>query len=149
MTCLVVFDGVTLDGPIECDDPGVLRDIDTRNGNKVFPLAAGTRALEPIMDELDRTLTWSVMGRVDPDGNPHEDREAGVEENLEFYRALFDPRGGEAGTGLYDIVVHFAATSYEGQAQVVQYGQARTGPTTARIVTRLIITAGELTEAAS
>lgn len=149
MTCVVVFDGVTLEGPIECEDPGVLRDIDTRNGNIDIPGAPGTIPVEPILHELDRTLAWSVNGRFDPDGEPHADREAGVEANLEFYRALFDPRGGEDGTGHYDIALHFAATIYEGRVQVLQYGQARTGPTTARILTRLVISAGELTEAGS
>lgn len=146
MTCLVVFDGVELTGPIECEDPGVLRDIDTRHRNRLLPKAPGTRPLEPIMDELDRTLAWSVTGRIDPNGTPHADREVGVEENLEFYRSLFDPRGGVAGTGLYDIELRFAGTSYVGSAQVEQYGQVRTGPTTARIITRLIIAAGELVE---
>lgn len=146
MTCLVVFDGVELTGPIECADPSVLRDIDTRHRNRVLPKAAGTRAIEPIIDELDRTLTWYVTGRIDPDGDAHTDREAGVELNLEFYRALFDPRGGESGTGLYDIELHYATKTYVGSAQVEQYGQVRTGPTTGQIITRLIITAGELLE---
>lgn len=149
MTCVVVFDGVELTGPIECDDPSALRDIDTRSGNRVLPLADGTRALEPIIDELDRTLVWSVDGRFAPDGSAYADREAGVEANLEFYRALFDPRGGATGTGLYDIEVQFTATSYAGAAQVIQYGQVRNGPTTARIVTRLVITSGELLESSS
>lgn len=149
MTCLVIFDGVELSGAIECEDPGVLRDIDTRHRNRVMPGAGGTRAIEPVIDELDRTLTWFVTGRIDPNGDTHADRQEGVEANLEFYRSLFDPRGGAAGTGLYDIELHFAGTSFAGSAQVEQYGQVRTGPTTARIITRLIITAGELIESGS
>lgn len=144
MSCTVVFDGVTLDGPITCEDASILRDIVTRHRNRMFPHAQGTRPIEPVMDELDRTLTWFVSGRTDPTDTPYADRETGVEENLEFYRALFDPRGGTAGTGEYPIELHYAGDVFEGSAQVLQYAQVRTGPTTARIITRLIISAGEL-----
>lgn len=144
MTCTVIFDGVTLDGPIECEDPSPLRDIDTRGANIPIAGVDGIIPVEHRPDELDRTLTWYVNGRIDPEGAAHPDREIGVEQNLEFYRDLFDPRGGAAGTGEYPIQLEFAGATYAGTAQVIQYGQVRTGPTTATIITRLLIAAGEL-----
>lgn len=145
MTCTVTFDGEALTGAIECEDPSPLRDLETRGNNVPVPYVDGTVPFEPYLHELDRTLVWLVNGRVAPiTGTPHSDRELGVADNLEHYRSLFDPRGGAAGTGEYAISVTLGDNTFSGLAQVKAYSQVRTGPTTAKIVTRLVIAAGEL-----
>lgn len=144
MTCAVTFDSEVLEHAIECEDPTPLRDIETRLHNQELPYVDGEVPFEPYLAGLDRTLTWLVNGRVDYTGTPHADREQGASDNLEHYRTLFDPRGGTAGTGQYSISLDFGSTTFSGLAQVKSYAAVRTGPTTAKIVTRLIIASGEL-----
>lgn len=137
-----------LSGPIVCEDLGLLRNFVTRGRNRTLPRAPGTRGLAPLRDELDVTLTWVVTGRFDPDGDPHTDQELGAEQNAEHYRGVFTAPG-DPDTGETDISLAYAGSTYEGTAQLREYAQARTGPGTFRILTRLIVTAGELEEAGS
>lgn len=148
MTEVLNWDGEDLEGPIVCEDLAPLRSFATRGANTLLPGAPGTSPNAPLMDELDVTLTWFVSGRFDPAGTPNADQEIGVEENLEHYRTLFTT-GQDPATGEHDIVLSFAASTFTAGAQLRDYAQARTGPTTARIITRLIIAAGELEETLS
>lgn len=144
MSETLTWDGEALSGPIVCEDLSLLRAFATRGGNRVMPGAAGRRALAPVRDQIDVTLVWSVTGRFAPlTGTPHDDREVGLEENLEHYRALFTSAGDAEGE--HAISLAFAGDSFTGGAQLRDYAQARTGPETARILTRLTIAAGELT----
>jgi len=145
---LLIFDSVSLEGPIEAEELDPLRNLAYRWENRIFPGAPGQRPIEPLADQLVETLTWKVTGRFDPDGDPHADREVGVEENLEYYRALFNSPG-TAGTGEHDVELHYGGKVLTGGCQVVNYGQVRTGPETAVIVTQLVIAASELTEEGS
>lgn len=145
MSETLTWDGEELSGCIEGEDLGLLRNYMTRGRNRVLPGAPGTRSLPPVMDELDVSLVWSVNGRFAPiTGTPHADREVGVEQNLEHYRTLFTT--GADPDGLHDVSLAYAGTTFEGAAQLREYAQVRTGPTTARIITRLIVTAGQLDE---
>lgn len=148
MSEVLTWDGEELSGPITAEDLGLLRAYMTRGGNVTMNGAPGTRPYAPIMDQLDVTLVWSVTGRFDPDGDPHANQELGVEQNLEHYRTLFTT-GGDALTGEHDIILAYAGGTYEGGAQLWDYAQIRTGPGTARIVTRLVVAAGELEAAGS
>lgn len=137
-----------LSGPITCEDLGLLRNFVTRGRNRILPRAPGTRGLAPVRDELDVTLTWSVDGRFDPDGTPHADKELGAEQNAEHYRSVFTAPG-DPDTGETAISLAYAGQTYEGAAQLREYAQGRTGPGNFRILTRLIVTAGQLEEAGS
>lgn len=143
MSETLTWDGEELSGPITCEDLGLLRRFVTRGANLTMNGAAGTRPYAPIRDELDVTLVWSVDGRFDPDGNPHADREVGVEQNLEHYRTLFTT-GADPLTGEHDILLAYAGQTYEAGAQLREIAPVRTGPTTARLVTRLIVADGQL-----
>lgn len=142
MSETLTWDTEELSGCIVGEDLGLLRNFVTRGQNLRVPGKPGTLPLAPIMDELDVTLTWSVTGRFDPDGLPHMDRETGVEANLEHYRELFTT--GADADGFHDISLAYAGSTFAGSAQLREYAQARTGPETARILTRLVITTGEL-----
>lgn len=142
MSETLTWDSEELSGPIECEDLGVLRNFVTRGSNLILPGAPGTLPIAPIQDELDVTLVWLVSGRFDPDGTPHVNQELGVEQNLEHYRDLFTT--GADADGQHDISLAYAGATFEGEAQLRDYAQARTGPGTARIITRLIVTAGQL-----
>lgn len=144
MSEVLTWDAEELSGPITCEDLGLLRAFMVRGANLTMPGAVGTRPFAPVMDELDVTLVWSVDGRFAPvTGTPHADRGIGVESNLEHYRTLFTT-GGDPTTGEHDISLAYAGQTYEGGAQVWGYAPVRTGPTTARIVTRLVVAAGAL-----
>lgn len=148
MNELLTWDTEDLDGPIVCEDLSSLRNFATRGTNLVMHGAAGARPYVPILDQLDVTLVWAVTGRLTPAGAPHASQQVGVELNLEHYRTLFTT-GGDAVTGEHDIVYAFADTTFAGLAQLREYGQVRTGPGTARILTRLSIADGELAETGS
>lgn len=148
MSELLTWDGEDLDGCIVCEDLAVLRNFATRGGNLVMPGANGSRPYAPVLDQLDTTLTFAVTGRFDSDGSPHADREVGVEQNLEHYRDLFTT-GGDPDTGEHDISLSFAGSAFTGAVQVWEYAQARTGPTTAKILVRVTVAAGALTETGS
>lgn len=148
MSETLTWDSEELSGAIVCEDLGLLRAVMTRGANLVMPGAVGARPYAPTMDQLDVTLVWSVTGRFDSTGAPHENQETGVEQNLEHYRALFTT-GADPATGEHDVSLSYAGTTYTGGIQVWDYAQVRTGPTTARIVTRIVVAAGELEEAGS
>lgn len=148
MSEVLTWDSEELSGSIVCEDLAVLRSFATRGSNRTMPGAAGTRALAPVLDELDVTLAWAVTGRFDWNGSPYADPETGVEQNLEHYRSLFTT-GADPDTGEHDISLAFAGSTFEAGAQLRDYAQTRTGPTTARILTRLVIAAGEMEVASS
>jgi hypothetical protein len=141
----LVFDTIPLTGPIVPEELDPLRNLAYRWENLTMHGAEGTRPYAPIPDQLVEMITWKVTGRFDPAGTPHADREQGVEENLEYYRALFTAPG-DAGTGEHDLELHYAGTVYAGLCQVVNYGQSRTGPESGVIVTQFVIAATELVE---
>jgi hypothetical protein len=138
MSEYLIFDGETLDGPIVCEDLGVLRNLATRGGNRVMPGAPGQRATDPVRDELEETLVWFVAGTTDPTGTPQEPI-AGVADNLEFYRDLFTTGGEHA------LELHLEGGVFEGTMQVVEYAQRRTGPQSATILTHVRVPSGVLT----
>lgn len=147
MNELLTWDSEELEGPIVCEDLSALRNYATRGSNLVMPGVAGARPYAPIMDQLDVTLVWVVTGLFAPDGTPHTDQQIGVELNLEHYRGVFTTGGDPAGE--HDITLSFASSTFTGEAQLRDYAVVRTGPGTARILTRLSIAAGELTESGS
>lgn len=146
MSEFLIFDGVTLDGPIACEDLKILRTYVTRGSNLHLPHAAGARAYKPIRDELSETLTWFVRGYIDPDGAAQEP-EPGVVANLEFYRDLFTSGGDDRGQ--HDVELHLSDFVFQGAMQIVEYAEPTTGPQTATILTRFRITSGELEETGS
>lgn len=148
MNELLTWEGEALDGCIVSEDLSGLRSFMTRGSNRTFPGANGTRPLAPVLDELDTTLRFFVSGRFAPDGTPHADRQTGVEQNLEHYRTLFTT-GADPDTGEHDIALDYAGTTYVGTAQVRDYAAVRTGDTTATILLRLVVPAGELSEDSS
>ncbi len=148
MSETLTWDGEELSGCIVCDDLSPLRAFATRGSNTLYPGRSG-RTPNPVRrDQLDVTLAWTVTGRFDPDGLPHADREVGVEQNLEHYRTLFTT-GADPDTGEHDISLAYAASVFQGTAQLREYAPVRTGPGTATIITRLSIAAGILEEAGS
>lgn len=144
-TELLTFDGELL-APlaIECEDLTGLRDFMMRGENRILPGAPGRRALDPVLDELDTTLTWKVRGRWRYDGDLQDDPIEGVAVNLEHYRALFFGGGG------HTISLQYAGSVFtDSEVQVPNYAAARTGPFTATILTRFVIPPGELEEEGS
>lgn len=148
MSETLTWDSEELSGPIEADDLGLLRAFATRGTNLTAHGAPGTRPYAPIPDELDTSIVWHVTGRFDHLGNPWGDQEVGVEKNLEHYRTLFTT-GGDALTGEHNITLAYAGTTFVGLAQLREYAAVRTGPGSARIITRVTIADGELTETGS
>lgn len=148
MNELLTWDSEDLEGPIACEDLSVLRNFATRGSNLIMHGAVGARPYAPILDQLDVTLTWVVTGRLTPAGAAHPDQQTGVEANLEHYRELFTT-GGDADTGEHVISLAFAGSTFTGLAQLREYAQVRTGPGTARILTRLSVADGELAETGS
>lgn len=148
MSETLTWDGEELAGAITAEDLGLLRAFATRGANLPMGGVPGTRPYAPIMDELDVTLVWTVVGRIDPDGVPHTDREVGVEQNAEHYRTLFTT-GGDPVTGEHDVSLAYAGGTYIGLAQLREHAVVRTGPETVKIVTRLIIADGELAASGS
>lgn len=144
MSETLTWDDEELSGEITCEDLGVLRAFVTRGANLTMHGAPGTRPYAPIEDELDTTLVWSVTGRFDPDGTPHANQELGVELNLEHYRTVFTT-GADPTTGEHDAVLSYAGGTWEGGIQLKEYAPVRTGPGTAKIVTRVVVAAGHLT----
>lgn len=141
MSEYLIFDGVTLDGPIACEDLGIVRNVVTRGENRLLPLAVGARPLAPIRDQLSDTLTWFVRGTPNVLDIP-QDPEDGIVENTEFYRALFTSPGDAEGE--HTIELHLTDFVFDGTMQIVEYAQARTGPITATILTRFRIPSGQL-----
>lgn len=142
MSEYLIFDGVTLDGPIECEDLGVLRNMVFRGKNRLYPGASGRRPLRLVMDELEETLVWFVRGTPDVNGDP-QDPEDGLVANREFYWNLFGG-GGDGQTSEHEIVLHMADFVFDGTLQVVEYAQPRTGPQTATILTLVRVPSGVL-----
>jgi hypothetical protein len=139
----LVFDGETLDGPISCEDLSGLRAVVKKGSNPPHPYVDGVVPLATRLDSLDVTLSWSVVGRTDPSGTAHSNWETGVESNIEHYRSLFteDP---DADTGQHAVALHYAGQVFEGYVQVRNFASVRTGPTTATLITRMEVAAGEL-----
>ena len=148
MSELLVFDGESLEGPIACEDLGLLRSVTMRGENLVIDGVAGTQPFALLPHELNETLTWFVTGLTDWTGSVNADPETGVEENMEHYRALFTS-GGDSETGLHTVALHYAGTVFVGGMQVAEYAQTRTGHKTATLLTRVRIPATELTESGS
>lgn len=124
--------------PIKCDDPAVLRNFVRRGQNRIMPGATGTRRVTLILDQLDETLTFKVSGLTTSAGTPNADMVTGLEENLEHYRTLFLPDIAHA------VSLSYAGDTFTGEAQIPESAQVRTGPLSAVIVARFVITAGEL-----
>ena len=148
MSELLVFDGESLEGPIACEDLGLLRSVTMRGENLIIPGVVGTLPFAPRPHELNETLTWLVTGLTDWTGALNTDTEVGVEQNLEHYRSLLNS-GGDSETGLHTVALHYAGTVFVGGLQVREYAQTRTGPGTGTILTRVVIPATELTESGS
>lgn len=146
MSEYLIFDGVTLDGPIECEDLGVLRNFVTRGRNRTLPRAPGKRALVLVMDEIEETLVWFVKGTPSVTDVPQDPIE-GLVANREFYRNLFTS-GGSA-VSEHDIELHMEDFVFDGTLQVVEYAQPRTGPQTATLMTLVRVPSGELTATGS
>jgi hypothetical protein len=137
----ITFDTELLTGAIKCDDETVLRNFARRGSNRILSGAPGQRQNALLLDQLDETLTFKIDGRVDYTGSPHSDMVAGLEENLEHYRALFLP------DVLHDISLDYAGSTFTGEVQTPEYAHARTGPISGVAIVRFIILAGELDEA--
>lgn len=122
-----------------------LRAMMFRGANLPMGDADGTRPYKPVLDELDVTIRWYLKGFHDPDGVPFADYRNGVDENLEFYRALFnddqDPTTGEK-----TYTLHLATKTLTAPIQCWSWDPVRTGPATATILTRLVIADGRLVE---
>lgn len=140
MSEYLIFDGVTLDGPIECEDLGVLRNLIHRGRNSLLPGAPGRRALPLLLDELEETLVWYLHGTPSVTDIPQDPIE-GLTANREFYRNLFTSGGP---TKEHDIELHLDDFVFDGTIQVVEYAQPRTGPQTATLLTLVRVPAGEL-----
>lgn len=137
----LTFDTELLDGPITCQSLSGLRDYAWRGENRILPKAPGRRRTTLILDQLDISLTWFVVGMTDYTGAPHTDPIEGVELNLEHYRALF------YGGGAHDISLAWAGDTFTSDdVQVPNYAGVRTGPLTATIITRIVVCGGELEE---
>lgn len=145
MSEALTWDSELLDviGCITCEDLSPLRSYMTRGTNLTMPGAVGTRPYAPVLDELDVTLVWILSGRFAPNGTPHSNHEQGVEQNVEHYRSLFTTPGA-AITGEHVISLAYAGSTYGGTAQLRDLAVVRLGPGNARIVTRLVVTDGEL-----
>lgn len=148
MSELLVFDGEELDGPIAAEDLSPLRSASFRGSNRVLPGVEGRMATPRRIDALDQTLVFAVTGRFDTTGAPHADREIGLEQNLEHYRALFTAPG-DPDTGEHPVELRYAGAVFTGGIQVNDYTSVRTGPETAQIVLRVNIPAGGLVEVGS
>ena len=144
----LIFNNVTLDGPIAAEDLSQLRAVLKRGANDTLPYVDGDVSLPTRIAALDVTLTWFVTGRTDPNGTPYGDWEVGVEQNVEFYRTLFTT-GADVETGEHEIDLHRAGSVFTGFAQVKAFSAIRTGPSTQTLVTRMIVAAGELAEGSS
>lgn len=140
----LTFDGVALTGPIKCEDLSVLRGAMFRGESRLLPGAPGRRFLQKRLDELAETLTWRVSGLTTPANVVNSDPVLGVEENLEYYRALFTSADALDPTGVA-VSLSFGGDTFTGTAQVGDYAQQRTGPMSAVILTRLVIATGVLT----
>lgn len=143
MSEYLIFDGVTLDGPIECEDLKILRNYVTRGSNLELPGAAGTRAYKPVRDQLSETLTWFVRGHISAANDQPQDPEEGIVANLEFYRNLFTSPG-DPDTGEHTITLHLSDFIFTGTMQIREYADPTTGPMTATILTRFTIPSGQL-----
>lgn len=138
MNELLTWDGEELSGPIVCEDLSPLRNVAVRGTNVPIPGVAGSLRTPRRPDELDVTLVWMVSGRFDPDGDRHTSQDLGVELNLEHYRALFTT-GADPDDGSHAVSLAFAGQTFDGDAQLNDYAQRRTGPGTATILTRLVL----------
>lgn len=114
-----------------------------RGDNGELPYVPGTVAYPGWLDEIDTSLTWHVKGYWDPDGNPYGDAAAGLDLNLEHYRALFRDSADPDGTKPVTLVT--AAYTRSGFMQCRRWVPVRHSPETATVVTRLVIPAGRLT----
>lgn len=132
----ITIDAVAITGPIRCEDPTVLRNFVRRGQNRILPRTPGRRATSLVLDQLDETLTFRVDGLHDHTGAVNADMETGLEENLEYYRAAFQPT--------VTITLDYAGDTFTGDAQIPEYAQARTGPISGVIIARVVIPAGQL-----
>lgn len=120
---------------------GFLSETD-RGDNLELPYVEGRSPVRGWLDQIDDVFEWFVDGRFDPSGNVNADPAAGLDDNLEHYRALFRDNGDEAGR--VAISLHTPSRVLDGLMQVRRWTPVRTGPHLYTVVTRIVVAAGRV-----
>lgn len=138
------IDGETTATPaIKHHDLDPLLSQEDRDDNDTVPYLHGRNAFIGWREQVDEIITWHINGFRDPDGVTIANPLDGLEENIEYYRALF--RDDVDAAGRKPIELHKGAVVYEGLMQCRRWRPIRTSPGTADVITRLVIPAGQLT----
>lgn len=149
MALIILPEWLEIDGEptatpaIQPEDLDPLLGEEDRDDNDVVPYVHGRNAFPGWLEQVDEIITWYVNGLRDPNGVAHADPWDGLDENLEYYRALF--RDNVDAAGRKPIELHKGTRILEGLMQCRRWRPVRTGPVTATVVTRLVIPAGRLT----
>lgn len=113
-----------------------------RGENEPMPYADGEIAYYGFLSGIDDTFEWRINGFWTPAGAVNADVSDGLDDNLEFYRALF--RDGGDAAGRKTVTLHTGNRALGGLMQCRRWVPVRTGPGTMTVVTRLVVPAGRL-----